>query len=209
MKIFETTSVTLFRYIRCPTDSLTRNVLEFLKQRKGFFFFFCCICVSFWAVTQYFHFEGLSSAYSLSMSKEGDYLHEIAERSRFLEKNIGKYVIEVCDVLDLFVKEYVDMKRNSKRKNPSLDSTLKEHFTAIFWSLKLHLKFHCNATAPSDDTQADEKLKDMARWELVCLTADHMNKDPDEKNVIDPGSKILEIVSRHLRELFNIHAEHS
>ena len=143
------------------------------------------------------------------MSKEGDYLHEIAERSRFLEKNIGKYVIEVCDALDLFVKEYVDMKRNSKRKNPSLDSTLKEHFTAIFWSLKLHLKFHCNATAPSDDTPADKKLEDMARWELVCLTADHMNKDPDEKNAIDPGSKILEFVSRHLRELFNIHAEHS
>ena len=185
------------------SSSVLREVNRFNQNHSH------CICVSFWAVAQYFHFEGLISAYSLSMSEEGDYLHEIAKRSRYLKKNIGKFVIEVCDALDLLVKEYVEKKRNSPLINPSLNSTLREHFTAIFWSLKLHLKFHCNATAPSDDTIADEKLRDMARWELVCLTADDMNKDPDEKSVIDPGSKILEIVSRHLRELFNIHAEHS
>lgn len=123
---------------------------------------------------------------------------------------MGKYVLEVYDVLEVIVKEYMERKRNDQTGNPSLISILIEHFTAIFWSLKLHLKFHRDATATSeDDAEADKKLKDMARWELVCLTADDMNKDPDEKNIIDPGSKILEIVSRHIRELFNIHAEDS
>ena len=100
-------------------------------------------------------------------------------------------------------------KKKFSTNKPFAEFDTERTFHSIFWSLKLHFKFHCNATAPSDDTIADEKLRDMARWELVCLTTDDMNKDPDEKNVIDPGSKILEIVSRHLRELFNIHAEHS
>ena len=146
------------------------------------------------------------------MSKEREhlYLHEIAKRSRNLNKKMGKYVLEVYDVLEVIVKEYMERKRNDQTRNPSLISILIEHFTAIFWSLKLHLKFHRDATSTSeDDAEADKKLKDVARWELVCLTADDMNEDPEEKNVIDPGSKILEIISRHIRELFNIHAEDS
>lgn len=52
------------------------------------------------------------------------------------------------------------------------------------------MKFHRDATATSeDDAEADKKLKDMARWELVCLTADDMNEDPDEKMSLTLGVK--------------------
>ena len=103
---------------------------------------------------------------------------------------MGKYVLEVYDVLEVIVKEYMERKRNDQTRNPSLISILIEHLTAIFWSLKLHLKFHRDATARSeDDAEADKKLKDMARWELVCLTADDMNGDPDEKMSLTLGVK--------------------
>lgn len=99
-------------------------------------------------------------------------------------------MLEVYDVLEVIVKEYMERKRNDQTGNPSLFSILIEHFTAIFWSLKLHLKFHRDATATSeDDAEADKKLKDMARWELVCLTADDMNEDPDEKMSLTLGVK--------------------
>ena len=53
----------------------------------------------------------------------------------------------------------------------------------------------------------DADLKKMGVWELVSLSADEMKTKPDEKSVIDPGSKILEIVSRHFRMLSNIYTE--
>ena len=50
-------------------------------------------------------------------------------------------------------------------------------------------------------------LEDIGAWELVSLSEDQMQATPDEKNVIDPGSKILEIVSRHFLMLSNIYTE--
>ena len=43
----------VFRYIKCPADSLTKSVLEFLKEKKGFYYLLCfcfvyqTICIFF------------------------------------------------------------------------------------------------------------------------------------------------------------------
>ena len=46
------------------------------------------------------------------MSKGGEhlYLQEIAKRNRNLNKKMGKYVLEVYDVLEVIVKEYMERK---------------------------------------------------------------------------------------------------
>ena len=107
-----------------------------------------------------------------------------------------RYVSKVCEVLKLLQKKCKE--RESGSLPNALKNSLREHFWDIFWSLKLHLLFH---GAPDAD------LKKMGVWELVSLSADEMKAKPDEKSVIDPGSKILEIVSRHFRMLSNIYTE--
>ena len=63
--------------------------------------------------------------------------------------------------------------------------------------------------AAEDQPDAHQMLQKMARWELMGLKDDEIEAAPDEKSIIDPGSKILEIVSRHFRKLFNILCFHS
>ena len=107
-----------------------------------------------------------------------------------------RYVSKVCEVLELLQEKCKE--RESGSLSDALKNSLTEHFRDIFQSLKLHLLFH---------GASDADLKRMGVWELVSLSADEMEAKPDEKSVIDPGSKILEIVSWHFCMFSNIYTE--
>lgn len=81
----------------------------------------------------------------------------------------------MCDLLLLIAKEYGVLKK------------VKQHFVDIYWSLKLHLVFLLGPEAANV-----EKLEDLR--ELLGLT----NQLPRRDQAIDPGSKLLEIVSKKL-----------
>ena len=129
---------------------------------------------------------------------EEKYIQAISKRTKILKNGMCRYVSKVCEVLKLLQKKCKE--RESGSLPDALKNSLREHFRDIFWSLKLHLLFH-GVPWPYAD------LKDIGAWELVSLSEDQMQATPDEKSVIDPGSKILEIVSRHFRMLSNIYTE--
>ena len=131
-------------------------------------------------------------------SPEEDYILKISERARTLKDGIEIYVFKVCEVLKSLHEKCKGRKSGSLPE--ALKNSLTKHFRDIFWSLKLHLLFH-GVPWPY------AALEDIGAWESVSLSADQMKATPDEKNVIDPGSKILEIVSRHFLMLSNIYTE--
>ena len=131
-------------------------------------------------------------------SPEEDYILKISERARTLKDGIEIYVFKVCEVLKSLREKCKGRKSGSLLE--ALKNSLTKHFRDIFWSLKLHLLFH-GVPWPY------AALEDIGAWESVSLSADQMKATPDEKNVIDPGSKILEIVSRHFLMLSNIYTE--
>ena len=131
-------------------------------------------------------------------SPEEGYILEILERARTLKDGIKQYVSKVCKVLKSLHENCKERKSGSLPE--PLKNSLTKHFRDIFWSLKLHLLFH-GVPWPY------AALKDIGAWELVSLSEDQMQATPDEKSVIDPGSKILEIVSRHFLMLSNIYTE--
>ncbi|PFX15932.1 hypothetical protein AWC38_SpisGene19823 [Stylophora pistillata] len=113
-----------------------------------------------------------------------EYMKEFYVTAENLEKRMSKDVLKVCEVLKLVQKQCNERESGSLPDN--LKNLLRMHFRDIFWSLKLHLLFH-GAT--------DDALRKIGEWELVSLTANEMEAAPDATNVIDPGSKILEILS--------------
>ena len=72
------------------------------------------------------------------------------------------------------------------RKSSSLPEKIKQHVKDIYWSLRLHLEFHCGRD-PVD-------LENLRKVELD-LGLDTQCQ-PGVKCAIDPGSKLLEIVSK-------------
>lgn len=131
-------------------------------------------------------------------SPEEDYILKILKRAQILEDRIEIYVSKVCEVLKSLHERCE--RRESGSLPEALKNSLTKHFRDIFWSLKLHLLFH-GVPWPY------AALEDIGAWELVSLSADQMQATPDEKSVIDPGSKILEIVSRRFLMLSNIYIE--
>lgn len=74
--------------------------------------------------------------------------------------------------------------------HPSLANHRKQFddcFSAIFWSLKLHLEFHC--VPVSSDGQ--EVLKKLGEF----LKLKELNRSLDQEYAVDPVSKVVEIVS--------------
>ena len=68
----------------------------------------------------------------------------------------------------------------------SLPEKIKQHFKDIYWSLRLHLEFHFGR-----DAVDSENLRKV-REDLGLDT----RYQPGVKCAIDPGSKLLEIVSK-------------
>ena len=68
---------------------------------------------------------------------------------------------------------------------------LRGYFRDIYWSLKVHLVFHLGIA--DELQQIDEVLNVVGAW--GGLTNEEMNELPDQDHVIDPGSKLVEMVS--------------
>lgn len=111
-------------------------------------------------------------------------VRHIARRSQRLRYRVEKDVLEVCKLLKKLNDECSSTENKDLPK--TLKDTLRKHFRDIYWSLKLHLLFHLGI----GESIADSKLQ-----KVVHLTDEEMSELPDQKHAIDPGSKLMEIVS--------------
>ena len=82
----------------------------------------------------------------------------------------------MCDLLLLLAERH------------GVPKKVKQHFEDIYWSLKLHLVF-----LPGTEGAKLEKLEVLRK--LLGLPTDKL---PQRDQAIDPGSKLLEIVSKKL-----------
>lgn len=106
-------------------------------------------------------------------------VNEAEERDR-LEDD----VVRMRDLISLLLEE-------CRRRTNSLPENLKQHFKDIYWSLKLHMKFHGFGR---DAAAADLlNLREQDEYYDLGLGADYT---PEIEQAIDPGSKLLEIVSK-------------
>ena len=131
---------------------------------------------------------------------EEAYIKEIAKRSQRLRNRMAKDVVGMCNLLTKLDEKCKGTENEGLPDD--LKASLTEHFRDIYWSLKLHLLFHLGAgnDAESDDdaeSDADLQLQKVSRLDFVNLTEEENNVLPDQTHAIDPGSKLLEIVSRH------------
>lgn len=124
-------------------------------------------------------------------------MKEIAKGSQELKNKLEKYVVKVCELLKKLNKECCP--RENEDLPEGLKASLRENFRDIYWSLKLHMLFHLGIESEPRDgnDNADSKLQEVGRLHMVNLTDEEMSKLPDQKHAIDPGSKLMEIVSRH------------
>ncbi len=126
------------------------------------------------------------------------YIREIAIGSQRLKTRMEKDVVGICKLL-----KKLDQKcrpRENEDLPEALKASLKRHFRDIYWSLKLHVVFHLgriDSEPHSAESNADSELKEIGRLHFVDLTDEEMNVLPDQEHAIDPGSKLMEIVSRH------------
>ena len=119
---------------------------------------------------------------TLDMSSPSDetdknYIEEIANVLDTTSKKnkLKRDVIAMCDLLLSLVKEH------------GVPQKVKQHFEDIYWSLKLHLVFLLG----TEDANL-EKLE-----ELRVLLGLPTHQLPQRDQAIDPGSKLLEIVSKN------------
>ena len=112
--------------------------------------------------------------------------NRIAGGIQKLVKRIENDVEEMCKrILIPLTKEFV------KQELPAeLLERLRGYIRDIYWSLKVHLVFHLGI---ADELQIDKVLNKVGAW--GGLTDEEMNELPDQDHVIDPGSKLVEMVS--------------
>ncbi|KAJ7379670.1 hypothetical protein OS493_014074 [Desmophyllum pertusum] len=115
------------------------------------------------------------------------HITEIVKGNENLKDRMEDDVVEMCKLLKA-LNTLIDVQ---PRENEDLREGLKKHFKDIYWSLKLHLVFHLG----TDDLahQATTELEEVGR--LVGVTDEEIRLLPDQIHAIDPGSKVLEIVS--------------
>ena len=90
------------------------------------------------------------------------------------------------EILEPLIKEFEE----SDISEESLER-LKGYFKDIYWSLKVHLTFHLGFAEKPEDI--DKILNKVGAW--GGLTDKEMANLPDQNRVVDPGSKLLEMVS--------------
>ena len=119
---------------------------------------------------------------------EAEYIkNRIARRIITLERRMESDVEQMCRrILIPLTEEF------GERDLPAeLLERLRGYFRDIYWSLKVHLVFHLGI---ADELQEiDELLNVVGAW--GGLTNEEMNELPDQDCVVDPGSKLLEMVS--------------
>ena len=113
--------------------------------------------------------------------------NRVARRIIALERRMESDVEQMCRrILIPLTEEF------GERDLPAeLLERLRGYFRDIYWSLKVHLMFHSGI---ADELQEiDELLNVVGAW--GGLTNEEMNELPDQDCVVDPGSKLLEMVS--------------
>ena len=109
------------------------------------------------------------------------YIEEIVKGVMSIERKLENDVRDMCKLLLLLVRDCKEQIRNR-----DLPETLKQSFKDIYGSLKLHLKFHLWVDELSElDTLGQE----------IGLTREELDALPGRECAIDPGSRLLEIVS--------------
>lgn len=105
------------------------------------------------------------------------YIEEIANvlNTRSKKNKLKRDVIAMCEILLSLVKEH------------GVPKKVKQHFEDIYWSLNLHLVFLLGTEEANL-----EKLEELR--ELLGLPTDQL---PQRDQAIDPGTKLLEIVSKN------------
>ena len=113
--------------------------------------------------------------------------NRIARGIEALEGRMESDVEQICRrILIPLTKEF------GERDLPTeLLERLRGYFRDIYWSLKVHLMFHLGIA--DELQQIDELLNMVGAW--GGLTNEKMNKLPDQNCVVDPGSKLVEMVS--------------
>ena len=110
------------------------------------------------------------------------FVKEFVEGLHKLEGRLTKDVKAMCNFI-------VRLDGLCQRLPEDLKAPLRKHFRDIYRSLRFHMMFH---RVPDHDLQ---ELRELGRLELLQLTDEEMGELPDLFCAIDPGSKILEIVS--------------
>lgn len=150
------------------------------------------------------HFPFLYSAncqslYSFSQTKR--FLNSIyAEMSPPTDEEVRKYIVSGIlkgvqniekklqnDVKDMCERVLLPLVEECKTRtlNRDVRQRLKQSFKDIYRSLKLHLKFHLRAE-PNELNKLGQE---------IGLTREELDPLPWRECAIDPGSKLLEIVS--------------
>ena len=129
-------------------------------------------------------------ALALDLKEITDAINNTEER---LQDDVTEYCTVLEEILELPRKEGVDL---SLQGNHILKSLLQRNFVDVYMCLKLHLVFHFG----EDLTKRHKKLP-----ELPAKFGSHLSDEagaevlvetlPGPRHAIDPGSKILEMVS--------------
>ena len=108
-------------------------------------------------------------------------VHGILKGVKNIEDKLENDVKDMCERVLLPLVEYC----NGRSLNKDVRQRLEQSFKDIYGSLKLHLKFHLRAEP--------DKLKELGQE--IGLTPKELDPPPRRECAIDPGSKLLEIVS--------------
>lgn len=97
-----------------------------------------------------------------------------------------KVLIPICQVCTQVCRDVVE----KEEIMPERLEFLKENFTDIYWTLKLHVVFYAGLETANQVTELYElgQLLELPQKKL----SEHY---PEKECAIDPGSKLLEIVS--------------
>ena len=119
---------------------------------------------------------------------EVEYLKKrIAQGIKVLGSKIEEDVAQMCEIILIPLTKILGESDFSKE---SLER-LRGYFRDIYWSLKVHLMFHLGYANVLEEI--DELLNVVGAW--GGLTNEEMNELPDQNHVVDPGSKLVEMVS--------------
>ena len=117
------------------------------------------------------------------------YIEEIVRGVKGTENRLEKDVRAMCEILSVLVE---DCKKRFGNEG-DIPQRLTRSFKEIYESLKLHLKFHLGAAVEITELNT--------LGQKIGMTSKERDALPGTECAIDPGSKILEIVSIVLQSL--------
>ena len=113
-------------------------------------------------------------------------IEEVVKGSVNIEEQLERDVDQMCTLLSV-----LDAGRFSGVDMTTRLESLRKKFIEVYWILKLHLLFHLGSTI----AVKHKNLKELGS--LLGLTNADLDRLPGKGHAVDPGSKILEIVSMY------------